>query len=425
MGMGPQGGMPGGGMGRFSLRDLRTFTSFKNPIYRLYFGAMLGQNAGMNMQMFARMWLVYRLTGSPAIMGAMGFANAVPMLSLSLFGGVIADRVQKKYVLLIGQAASAVVSLGIALTLTMGYLSPERAGSLWILVVASVLQGTIMALMMPSRMAILPEIVGQEQLMNAMSLSNMAMSGLRLFAPALTGFLIGKFDYQSVYYIQTGMYLISVVLIAFVPPTSTMALRGGGALANIKEGIKYIRRETTLLLIIGFVLLVAVLSMPFQLLMPVIVVEVLDKAETQGGVLMGLSGAGAIVGSLVLASLPNRKRGIMMLISCVVTGVALVFFAFSGSWPLSVTMIIFIGLAQTGQMTLGFTLLQYYTEDEYRGRVMSLIMMQFGLVSFGTFVAGVLAEAMGVQWAIGGFAVVLVLMSILGLAFVPRVRKLD
>jgi MFS family permease len=412
-------------MGRFSLRDLRTFTSFKNPIYRLYFGAMLGQNAGMNMQMFARMWLVYRLTGSPAIMGAMGFANAVPMLSLSLFGGVIADRVQKKYVLLIGQAASAVVSLGIALTLTTGYLSPERAGSLWVLIVASVLQGTIMALMMPSRMAILPEIVGQEQLMNAMSLSNMAMSGLRLFAPALTGFLIGKFDYQSVYYIQTGMYLISVVLIAFVPPTSTMALRGGGALANIKEGIKYIRRETTLLLIIGFVLLVAVLSMPFQLLMPVIVVEVLDKAEAQGGVLMGLSGAGAIVGSLVLASLPNRKRGIMMLISCVVTGVALVLFAFSGSWPLSVTMIIFVGLAQTGQMTLGFTLLQYYTEDEYRGRVMSLIMMQFGLVSFGTFLAGVLAEAMGVQWAIGGFAMVLVIMAILGLAFVPRVRKLD
>ena len=152
MGMGPQAGMPGGGMGRFSLRDLKTFTSFKNPIYRLYFGAMLGQNAGMNMQMFARMWLVYRLTGSPAIMGAMGFASAVPMLSLSLFGGVIADRVQKKYVLLVGQAASAVVSLGIALTLAMGYIGPDRPGSLWLLVVASVFQGIILALMMPLAM---------------------------------------------------------------------------------------------------------------------------------------------------------------------------------------------------------------------------------------------------------------------------------
>lgn len=412
-------------MGRFSLRDLRTFTSFKNPIYRLYFGAMLGQNAGMNMQMFARMWLVYRLTGSPAIMGAMGFASAVPMLSLSLFGGVIADRVQKKYVLLIGQAASAVVSLGIALTLAMGYIGPDRPGSLWILVVASVFQGIILALMMPSRMAILPEIVGQEHLMNAMSLSNMAMSGLRLLAPALTGFLIGAFDYQSVYYIQAGLYLVSVALVAFIPLTGTITIGGGGAWDNIKEGIRYIRRETTLLLIIVFVLMVAMLSMPFQLLLPVLSDEVLKVGEAQSGLLMSLSGAGAIVGSLVLASLPNRKRGIMMLISSVVMGVALVFFAFSSSWPTSVTLIIFIGLAQTGQMTLGFTLLQYYTEDEYRGRVMSIIIMQFGLVSFGTFLAGVIAESIGIQWAIGGFAMVLVLMSVLGLAFVPRLRKLD
>ncbi len=113
---------------RFSLRK-RTFSSFKNPVYRLFYGGMLGQMAAMNMQMIVGSLLIYRLTESPVILGAMSFAHAIPMLSLSLFGGVIADRVQKKYVMLIGQAAFAVVSLGVALTLTLGYLSVERAGS--------------------------------------------------------------------------------------------------------------------------------------------------------------------------------------------------------------------------------------------------------------------------------------------------------
>ena len=126
-----------GGVGRISLRR-QTFSSLKNPVYRLYYGAMLGQMAAMNMQLVARGFLVYDLTGSKAILGGLTLAATIPMLFLSLFGGVIAERVQKKYVLLAGQASSAVVALGVALALTLGYLSREHAGSWWILVVASV-----------------------------------------------------------------------------------------------------------------------------------------------------------------------------------------------------------------------------------------------------------------------------------------------
>jgi len=191
--MGMDMGMPPGRPGRMSLRNLRnlrTFSSFKNPVYVLYYGGMLGQMVGMNMQMLARSLLIYRLTDSAFILGAMSLAFAVPMVGLSLFGGVIADRVQKKYVLLVGQAASAAVSIGVGITLTLGYLSAENTGSWWILVASSVFQGIIMALMMPSRQAILPEIVGEEQLMNAVSLSTMGMNALRLFAPGIAGFLI-------------------------------------------------------------------------------------------------------------------------------------------------------------------------------------------------------------------------------------------
>ena len=419
--------------GIFSAFNVRTLSSFKNPVYRLYYGAMMGQMAAMNMQMFARSWLMYRLTGSPLIMGAMSFAHAIPMLSLSLFGGVIADRVQKKYVMLFGQVGSTMVTLGVALTLTLGFIGPERTLTIlgitmpsWsILVVASVFQGTIMALMMPSRQAILPEIVGEEQLMNAVSLNTLGMNTFRIFAPAATGLLINVLDYEGVYYVMTGLYVIAVAFVFFIPPTSTMTVRGGGAFQGIKEGFQYLRHETILIIILIFTLFVVVLSMPYQFLLPVLCDRVLNVGEEQAGVLVSVSGIGAITASLILASLPNKKRGLMLLVSSVALGVALVFFSFSTSWYLSMGLIVVIGITQTARMTLGNTLIQYYVDDEYRGRVMSIYMMEFGLTSFGTFAAGVMAEGIGVQWAVGSFAAVLVVMAILALAFLPRIRKLD
>ncbi len=412
------------GSGRISLGS-QTFSSLKNPTFRLFYGGMMGQRAAMNMQMMARSLLVYRLTGSAAILGAMALANALPMVFLSFFGGVIADRVQKKYVLIAGQASSAVVSLGIALTLTLGYLSPERSGSWWILVVASVFQGTIQGLMVPSRQAIIPEIVSEEQLMNAVALNTLGMNTLRLMAPALTGFLIDAFDFQAVYYSMTGMYIMAVIFVSLLPLTSTMTVRGGGTLASIKEGLQYIRSETIIILILVFTLFTVVLSMPYMRLLPIFTEDILKVGATGMGVLLSVSGVGAIISSLVLASLPNKKRGLMLLVSSLVLSLALVGFSFSNSWPLSLSLIVFVGMGQAGRMTLGNTLLQYYVKDEYRGRVMSVYMMEFGLTSFSAFAAGLLAETMGIQWAIGGLAMILVILAILGLALVPRLRKLD
>ena len=421
-----------GALRGFSLGK-QTFSSFKNPVYRIFFGAMVGQWAPMNMQMFARNWLLYRLTGSATILGAMSFANALPLLTLSLFGGVIADRVQKKYVLLIGQLSSAVVSLGIALPLTLGYLSPERTFTFtgivipsWsLLVVASLLQGVIMALMMPSRQAILAEIVGEEELMNAVSLNTLGMNALRIFGPAGAGLLITAVGYDGVYYAMTALYLTSVIFIVFMPLTSTMTISGGGALADAKAGISYIRHDKTILLILAFTLCAVILSMPYMMLLPVIADRVLNVAEAQTGWLVSVSGVGAIIGSLILASLPNKKRGLMLLGSGLLLGLSLAGFSFSTFWYLSLGLIVLVGLGQTGRMTLGNTLLMYYVDDGYRGRVMSVYMMEFGLMSFGTFAAGVLTEKVGVQWALGGFALILTCLSFLALAFVPRLRKLD
>ncbi len=414
-----------GGGGRISLRNLRTFSSLKNPVFRLYFGGMVGWTAAMNMQMITRSLLLYRLTGSAALLGFMALANAIPMILLSLFGGVIADRIQKKHVIVVGLIGFALVSLTVAVTLSTGYLSVDHPGSWWILMANSVLQGILMGLTMPSRQAIILEIVGDNQVMNAIALSSLEMNTLRFLAPALAGFLIDYFDFQAVFYTMTALYLLGTALIALMPRTGTMTVRASSTMTDIVQGLKYIRKETTVLLVLIFTLFAVLLSMPYQMMLPIFADDILKVGAKGLGLLMSISGAGAMVAAFTIASLPNKKRGAMLLVSGLIMGVALIAFSFSTTWYLSLILIAVVGLGQTGRMALGNTALQTYTKDEYRGRVMSFLMMDQGLSSLGTFAAGLLAEGIGVQWAIGGFAMLLVFLCILTFIFVPRLRNLQ
>ena len=415
----------GRGGGGLSLRNLRTFNSFKNPIFRLYYIAMLGQMAAMNMQLMTRSLLVLRLTGSGTALGVMALGNALPMLFFSLFGGVLADRVRKKYVLIWGQLASAVVSLGIALILMTGFMSADRPFSWLILVGAGLIQGTIMGLMMPARQAIIPEIVKQSELMNAVSLNTLGMNTLRLFAPAAAGFLIDGFGFHAIYFAMTGLYGLAVFFITLMPLTGTVSLQGRGGIADVKDGLKYVRGQTSLLLILLVTLMMTVLSMPYMMLLPMFTENIWDVGASGLGILMGVSGLGAMAGSLVLASLPDKKRGLMLLLSGIIMGVALVAFAFSPTFTIALGVIVLVGIGQTGRMTLSNTLLQYYVDDAYRGRVMSLYMMEFGLSSFGVFFAAIMADLVGPQMAVGGLAVLMVVLSTLALFLVPRLRRLD
>ena len=416
------------GRGRYSLRNLRTIDSLKNSGYRFYFFGMVGQWGAMNMQMVTKSMLLYHLTGSAAMLGVMALATAIPQILFSLFGGAIADRVRKKLVLQVGQLASAAVSLSVGLALATGYLSPENPGNSWVLIAQSALQGSIMALMMPSRSAIIPEIVGTGQVMNAMALNSLGMNTLRFLAPAVAGFVIDLSGYQAIFYAMAGLYVFATVLTTFIPDTrgkSALIRKGSGTIGDIKEGLKYIFHEKTILVILIFTLVIVLLSMPYQMMMPVFAVDILNVGATGAGLLMGVSGIGAMVGSAVIASLPNKKRGAMLIGSAFLLGSGLVAFAFSRSMPLSMGIMVFVGLGQAGRMTLGTTLLQSYSEEKYFGRVMSLNMLDFGLSSLGTFFAGILTASVGAPLAIGGFAAVLAVVSLLSLVFFRRMRTLQ
>ncbi|MFC1909613.1 MFS transporter, partial [Chloroflexota bacterium] len=302
-----------GGGDETSLSHLKTFESFKNPVFRLYFLGMTGQWSSMSIQMVARSLLIYRISGSGVILGVSALAAAIPTIFFSLLGGVIADRVQKKHVLFFGQVMSAVVSLGVALSLTWGYLSPQQPGSWWILIVSAILQGTIMGFMMPSRQAIIPEIVSGEGVMNAVSLNNMGMSFFQTMAPSLSGFLIDAFDFDVVYYTSVGVYIMAAVCMALMPRATSKGIHGSSPLMDILNGVRYIGREKTILLVLISIILGMICRMPFMQLLPMFTEDILKVGATGMGILMSVSGIGAIVGSLILASLPNRKRGLMML----------------------------------------------------------------------------------------------------------------
>jgi len=407
------------------LRNISTFNSLKNPAFRLYYFGMIGQWSSMNMQLVARSLLIYRISDSGLVLGLAALANALPMIIGSLWGGALADRMQKKTILAYSMVGSSLISLAVAYAISVGYLTEDVPGSWWILIVTATIQGGVMGLMMPSRQAIISEIVDEKQVLNAVSLNTMGMNTFRILAPAATGFLIEAFDFSVVYYISTAMYGMAALCMFLMPKTAQKFSEGGSALSDIADGVRYIRSHRTMFLVLIATLSVMICGLPFMFLMPMITEDVLHVGEVGLGILFSVSGIGAIVGSLVLASLPSKKRGTIMLISGIIMGLALVGFAFSRWWLVSVFVVIFVGLGQTGHRASGNSLAQNYTEPEYRGRVMSFMMMGIGFSSLGTFFAGVLAETLGIQWAIGGLALILVLVSIALLVFTSRLRRLD
>lgn len=421
---------------------MKTFASLKIPAYRLYFGALLGQMAAMNMQMVARSWFMYELTGRASMLGAVALAGALPLLSLSLFGGVLADRVRKKRILVVGQLASALVALGIAVSISMGTIT-------WVhLFVASLLQGVVMSLMMPSRQAIIYELVGERSLMNAIALNAAAMNLLRLMAPAFAGFFIALWNIEGVYYIMAALYIFGFLFVVRLPSTNAVHESREGTLHELGDGLRYIRNNTNVLALLILTLMSTILSMPYFFLLPVftkdiLILEVanlgglttlpiigqlilsLGESSARQGLLISISGVGAFTGSLAVASMTDKRRGLILLLSLITVGGALIVFSVTSSYLLALLFFIPLGLGQAGRMALSNTLLQAYTDDAYRGRVMSVYMMEWGITFVGVFFVGVLADYTGVQWAIGGSAALLVGAALYYIIFTSRIRNLD
>lgn len=401
---------------------LRTFSSLANPTFRLYFLGMFIQAAASNTSMMVRSLLVYRLTGSAAILGVVALVSTVPHIITSLYGGAIADRIPKKYIILFGLGIFGVMSLGVALSLTFGFLT---AKTWWILAIDSIGFYSLIGLQIPARHAIIREVVGREQLMNAISLNSMGANTWMLIAPAAAGFLIDSFGFTAVYYVMAGIYGLSALFIAIMPRTSGPSHSHQSAWKATIDGLRYIRSEPNIMAILVFSMAFIVFAQPFQQIMPLFTDGIFKVGAKGLGVLRSVTGVGAIATGLILASLPNKKRGIMMVLGTLLTGLALVGFSFTKAWPLAIGTVFVLGIGQMARQALSNTLTQSFTTDEYRGRVMGVYDMQISFHLVGVWALGMMSEAFGAPWALGSFSIALVITCVATLFFSQRLRKME
>ncbi|MSP21769.1 MAG: MFS transporter [Dehalococcoidia bacterium] len=437
------------------LGGLRTFDSLRVTNFRWYFISMLGVFGAMNMQMLVRGYVVFQLTGSYVALGTISLANAVPGLVLSLPGGVVADRIPKKLTQQIGNALNALNTISIALLIMFGMLRYEH------LIANAIIQGIIQALMMPARQSMIPDIVLPKHIMNAVALNNVGMNISRMFMPALGGFIIAATHNEGedvssgaslVFWIMAGLYLFSVVTLIRVPskpidipPEERIALpsrgrvRGGhGApvghvnransgmgVADLWDGLKYMVRDRTIGVILLVNFLMVLCSMPYMMMMPGFVKDVLHGDAGMQGALMSATSVGSLAAALIIASLPSRRRGAILIWGSFLLGLALIAFSASHWFWLTMPIMVFIGIGQSTRMALSNVLVQSYADDHYRGRVMSIYMMEMSLVQIGTFFVGLLAAAIGIQWALGLMSAFLVALALGTYAFSSRMRNLD
>jgi len=405
------------------------FDAFSVVNYRWFFTALCGNFAAMNMQMFIRGWLVFEITGSYEKLGWMTAAGGVVGLFAAPLGGVVADRVrQKKHVLQIAGTANALLTLAVAVLIGAGELRFEH------LLLASILQGLVMNAMMPSRQALTKDVVGLDRLTNAIALSTSGMNTARLLLPGLAGGMVaalggghGNIDPAKwVYYLMTALYVWSALVMTMINVEDRVAPQtpDGPILHELKLGFRYVLDTPVILMLLGCNFLMVFFSMTYFMLLPGFVKEVLNAGPDRLGLIISLSGAGSLAGSLYIASIANRRRARLLLSGALLMGIALLCFSISTSFWLSVALLTVVGLGQAARMSLSNVLIQSYVDDAYRGRVMSIYMLEMSVLSISIYPISVLADIWGPQWAVGISAACLIVLVLILFA-IPSYRDLD
>ena len=386
-----------------------TLVSLYDRDFRYLWFGVLFMMGGVNMQMLARGYLVYELTGSARLLGLVSAGSALPILGLALFGGAIADRWERKRVIQACQAIMMAVTLIVAVAIANDRVT-------WVhLLVAATVQGALWSFLMPARQAIIPQLVGKDKLTNALALNAAAMSATTLVTPAVAGNLYRLIGPEGIYYVVASFNLVSVVMTGLIRPTDTgPAQPNVPMLGQIKEGLAYIKRSPLVLVLLFMGLATTLLAMPFRFLIPVFVVAVYDRGPEAYGVMLSVMGLGSLVGTMVIASLGAWRRGLLLLGGSLVSGAALLLIGLVPYYAAAVGFMLFLGLGDATRRALNQTLILEDVEDQYRGRVMSVFMMNFGLMPLGVWPAGLAIDL------IGGPATV----AILGLAVLATTTAL-
>ena len=401
----------------------KTFAALYIRDYRIFWFGMLASMTAMQMQQIARGYLAYELTHRATAVGLVSVAWAVPQIVFSLFGGVVADRVEKRNLLMVTQSLTGLLALITAILVHTGVITIAH------LIILGVLQGTVFAFNMPARQSLVPELVGQKDLMNAIALNNAGMNFTRIFGPALAGLIIATdfIGLTGVYYLNAGLYIVYILFISQIPISGKVAGRRRGSMAaEFTDGMRYIRRHSLLptLLTLGF--LPIIFGMPYQSMLPVISKTVYNAGSQGLGFMGTAAGLGALVGSLTIASLTHiRRKALLQLTMGVFFGLALIAFSFAPTLGVALVTLLFVGGTATFYQTLNNTLVMTSTDSEYQGRVMSVYMISMSLMPLSSLPVGIIVDHIGASETIR-FAGLMVALTVGAITLLhPRYRRLE
>jgi MFS family permease len=384
-----------------------TFRALRHRNFRIFFSGQLFSLVGTWIQTVAESWLVYRLTGSSLKLGAVGFCAQIPVFIAAPIGGIIADRYDRRKIVIGTQISAMVLALiYAALVLIHGSDGKMLIRVPHIFVLAALL-GLVNGIDIPARQSFMVEMVGKEDLMNAIALNSSMFNGARIVGPAIAGIMVGAigegwcFFANGISYIAViaGLLLITVQpRVISVKSSPTQHLIAG---FRFVKGAKPIR---DMLLLLGVVSLVA---MPYAVLMPIFADRILHVGAEGLGILMGATGVGALLAALSLAARSGLKGlGRLIGFAALGFGVSLIAFSSSRTFLLSVLLLVPVGFGMMLETTTSNTLIQAMVPDELRGRVMAVYTMMFmGMAPLGSLFSGAVADRLGapVTLSIGGF----------------------
>ena len=288
--------------------------------------------------------------------------------------------------------------------------------------------------MMPSRQALTRDVVGLERLTNAIALSTSGMNTARLLLPGLAGGMVaalgggdGNVDPAKwVYFLMTALYLFSASIIFKVKVKDRPIPKSpdGPIFRELQSGFRYVLQTPVILMLLVCNFLMVFFSLTYFMLLPGFVKDVLDAGPDKLGLIISISGIGSLIGSLYIATLPNKKRAKVLLAGALIMGISLLMFSMSTHYWLSVGLLTIVGLGQAARMSLSNVLIQSYVDDEFRGRVMSIYMLEMAVLMISIYPISVFAQAFGPQLAVGLSAACLIVL-VLALFFYPAYRDLD
>jgi len=398
-----------------------TFRALRYPDFRNMWLGQLGHAATMWMEQVVRPLLILELTGSPLQVGFVVAVRMIPQFLFGLLAGVVADRYNKRRVLMLSQSITMIMHLTLAILILTGSIV------VWHVFVTAFISGGSMAFNQPARQSMIPRLVPSDTILNAVALNTSAMNTMRVLGAGLAGVLLIFFDYGHVYLLNAIIFIFVIWMTAKIALVEeTVVDNKTSILHDLMEGFRYMAANRRVLYLVGMALILFVVGQPYQqVYVPLLALSVLHIGPSGAGWMLALTGLGALIGSLTMASIRQLpRRGLILMSFLIIFGLALLLLSQSRWFLLSAIALIIAGGMTTTYHSLNISLLLEQSPQNFHGRVLSLMSLDRGFVSVGAVMAGGLAEALGPQFGLAVIALTCIGITVPLFFFIPALREI-